>query len=538
MAVHTALEALRGKLVVSCQASEGDAFFGGDSMVRFARAAREGGAVAIRANGPEDVRAIREGAGLPVIGIAKSVWSDGRILITGRFEDAQALVAAGAAMVALDVTVRGQRYGALDRLRRIKHELGVPVLADVATVEEGIAAADAGADAVLSTMRGYTDDTAHLKRFDAEFIGALCEAVRIPVIAEGRIATPEDAAAAMRQGAWAVIVGTAITRPTAITRGFAEAVARTGNGVGDVLGIDLGGTHTKFGAVDGAGRFGCEGFVPTPAGEGRTALLGHLRGVALRLREEAERAGMQPRALGIGTAGWVDPRAGEVVYATGTMPGWTGAAIARELEAATGLPTAVENDANALAVAEKHFGAAKEASDFACITLGTGVGGGMYAGGRLIHGAHFVANAIGHLPVVLDGLPCVCGLRGCLEAYANAAALLRYAGDGYADARAVIAAANGGDERAEAAIREYAHYLAAGAAMVVQMLDPELLVFAGGVAQENPLLLEALRAELEARVSVARLRKLRIAVSSLGYYAGVYGAVAVARERLADAPHR
>jgi glucokinase len=162
----------------------------------------------------------------------------------------------------------------------------------------------------------------------------------------------------------------------------------------------------------------------------------------------------------------------------------------------------------------------------------------VYAGGRLIHGAHFVGNAIGHLPVVLDGLPCVCGLQGCLEAYANAAALLRYAGDGYADARAVIAAANGGDVRAEAAVREYAHYLAAGAAMVVQMLDPELLVFAGGVAQENPLLLEALRMELEARVSVAGLRKLRIAVSSLGYYAGVYGAVAVARERLADAPHR
>lgn len=542
MAVHAVLEAVRGKLIVSCQASEGDAFFGGDGMVRFAQAARDGGAVAIRANGPEDVRAIREGMGLPVIGIAKSVWSDGRILITGRFEDAQALVAAGAAMVALDVTVRGQRFGALERVRRIKQELDVPVLADVATVEEGIAAAEAGADAVLSTMRGYTDDTAHLKRFDAEFIGELCRAVRVPVIAEGRIATPEEAAAAMRQGAWAVIVGTAITRPAAIARGFAEAMALEGARAefraDDVLGIDLGGTHTKFGVIDRQGRLSCEGFVPTPAAEGAVALLAHLRSVALRLRDEAEKAEMRPRALGIGTAGWVNPRTGEVVYATGTMPGWTGAAIARELEAATGLPVAVENDANALAVAEKHFGAAKDASDFACITLGTGVGGGAYAGGRLIHGAHFVGNAIGHLPVVMDGIPCICGLRGCLEAYANAAALLRYAGDGYADARAVIAAARGGEARAQAAVREYAHYLAAGAALVVQMLDPALLVFAGGVAQENPLLLEALRDELETRVSVPVLRKLRIAVSELGYYAGVYGAAAVARERLADAPHR
>jgi putative N-acetylmannosamine-6-phosphate epimerase len=223
------------------------------------------------------VHAIRDAVGLPVIGIAKRVWSDGRILITGQFEDAQELAAAGATMVALDVTARGQRSGALERLQRIRRELGVAVLADIATVEEGIAAARAGADAVLTTMRGYTDETAHLSRFDAEFVGALSRAVSVPVIAEGRIATPAEAEAAMRFGAWAVIVGTAITRPAAITRGFVEAVRRGTSGPGDILGIDLGGTQTKFGVVDAGGNLRGQGHVPTPAGEGAEALMAWLR---------------------------------------------------------------------------------------------------------------------------------------------------------------------------------------------------------------------------------------------------------------------
>lgn len=538
MTVHRAVEGLHGGLVVSCQASEGDAFFGGDGMVRFAKAARDGGAVAIRANGAYDVHAIRDAVGLPVIGIAKRVWSDGRILITGQFEDAQELAAAGATMVALDVTARGQRSGALERLERIRRELGVAVLADIATVEEGIAAARAGADAVLTTMRGYTDETAHLSRFDAEFVSALSRAVPVPVIAEGRIATPEEAEAAMRLGAWAVIVGTAITRPAAITRGFVEAVRRGASGPGDILGIDLGGTQTKFGVVDGGGNLRGQGHVPTPAGEGAKALLAHLEGVARRLLTEASKAGMAPSALGVATAGWVNPDTGEVVYATDTLPGWTGAAIAREMEASLGLPVAVENDANALAVAEKHFGAATGTDHFACITLGTGVGGGIYSGGRLIRGAHCLANAIGHLPIVLDGEPCICGLRGCLEAYANAAALVRYAGAGFGNAREVIAAAHRGNARAQEAIREFARYLAAGTAIVVQMLDGELLALAGGLVQENPLLVETLRSELETRISMPKRRRLRIAVSELGYYAGVYGAAAVARERLGTIPRR
>lgn len=199
------------------------------------------------------------------------------------------------------------------------------------------------------------------------------------------------------------------------------------------------------------------------------------------------------------------------------------------LHAASGLPVAVENDANALAVAEKHFGAAKRARDFVCLTLGTGVGGGCYIGGRLNHGGHFFANALGHIPVVPGGLPCTCGKSGCLEAYANAAALMRYAAPGhFASCENVIAAANAGDQSAQCAIKALAKYLAVGCASIVSVLDPEMLIVGGGLAQDNPLLIQGLTAELSKRVTVWPQRRLEVQASTLGYWAGVLGAAAVA----------
>ena len=531
MTVPEVLAHLQTKLIVSCQAPDHDAFRLPECMARFAQAARDGGAAGIRANGVEDIVAIRRAVNLPVIGIDKRMWSDGRILITPDYDGARQLAASGAEMIALDVTARGQRFGALERLARIKRELGVAVLADIATVEEAIAAERAGADAVLSTMRGYTEETAHVTAFEPGFIAQLRHAVSVPVIAEGRIGTPAEARAAIQNGAWAVIVGTAITRPTTITRRFAAAIesARPLNGA--LLGIDLGGTNTKYGAVDAEGRLLQEGFLSTPTGGGGV-LLEHLKSTARKLAEDTLRAGLEPRALGIATAGWVNPHTGRVVYATDNLPGWTGTRIAEELAAAVDLPVAVENDANALAAAEHQFGAARGCGDFVCITLGTGVGGGCYSGGRLNHGAHFFANALGHIPVVADGLPCTCGLKGCLEAYANAAALLRYAQGAFPSAEQLIQAANSGDARARSAILIYARYLAQGAATIVHLLDPERLILAGGIAQNNPLLIEALESELETRLTVPGHRNLKIAASSLGYYAGVYGAAAVARQFL------
>src|SRR5437879_6166035 len=208
------------RLIVSCQAREGEPFRDSASMAKFAASAVAGGAAAIRARGAEDIRAIRQAVDAPILGICKQMQNDGKLLITASFECAEELVAAGADMVALDVTRRGCEYGALDRLRRIRRELRVPVLADIATLEEALTAADAGADFVLSTMRGYTDETMSVEGFDLSFIAELVERSPVPVIAEGRIETPGQASAALAAGAYAVVVGSAITRPITIARRF------------------------------------------------------------------------------------------------------------------------------------------------------------------------------------------------------------------------------------------------------------------------------------------------------------------------------
>jgi predicted NBD/HSP70 family sugar kinase/putative N-acetylmannosamine-6-phosphate epimerase len=531
---------LEGRLIASCQAAEGDAFRSPDSMARFAQAAITAGAAAIRANGSQDIAAIRAITNVPILGIQKATADDGRTLITPTVEAAQALHAAGASCVALDATSRGRQYGALERIRRIKNELRVPVFADVATVEEGIIAAQAGADSVLSTMRGYTADTAHMNRFDPGFIRDLARACPVPVIAEGRIHSIEEARLAVDAGALAVVVGTAITRPRDIALGFVQAIEteyalRSGRHY--FVGLDLGGTKTKFGIVSSDGRLLFEGHKETPARAGRKELLAHLKATANDVLRQAERIGYGIAGLGIATAGWIDAHSGSVAYATENLPGWTGTPIAAELRDGLNMPTAVENDANALAVAERYFGAGREYRDFVCITLGTGVGGGCYTRGALNRGAHFFANALGHLRIVPDGLPCTCGQRGCLEPYCNAAALLRYGGPRFQDTEQLIQAGNQGDSSAMSAIGTLGRYLAQGCSLIVQMLDPEALILSGGLTQKNVHLARILKAELSILVPAWQERQLAIVTSPLGYYGGVLGAAAIAIENFQKGPN-
>jgi glucokinase-like ROK family protein len=528
-------EKFRKQLIVSCQAAEGDIFHGPDSMMRFAVAASDGGAVGIRANGMEDIRAIRNAVNLPIIGIHKTPLPEGGWLITGSFEEARNLVAAGADIIALDCSSRGQLRGALDRIRKIKTELAVPVMADIATLEEALAAEKAGADLVASTLRGYTLETKHILAFETDFVALLAQKLKVPVISEGRIATPDQAREALRAGAHAVIVGTAVTCPREITKRFVERLrleeVQT-NQQRHFLGIDLGGTNTKWGVVSRTGELLDSAAVPTPAGGGRQVLLDHLKRVAFQALQSAQAKGLSPAGLGIATAGWVDNLTGRVAYATENLPGWTGTPIAQELQSATSLPVAVENDANALALAEKQFGSGRKVDNFVCITLGTGVGGGCIIGGKLHRGSHYFANALGHITLVPEGVPCTCGKKGCLEAYANASALLRFAGDKYKTAEEVIAAASQGNPAAVRAVQTLAAHLATGVACIIHILDPEMVILSGGIMENNSLLLEHFQKELQGRVSVWDLRKIQIQISRLGYFSGVLGAVAALLEKL------
>lgn len=214
------LDGLAGGLIVSCQARDDNPLHGPAFMRAMAIAAELGGAVGIRAQGVADVAAIRSAVRLPIIGIRKIL--DGRpVYITPTFETAAEIVAAGADIVALDATSREREGGvsAPDLIRRIRQELGVRVMADVDDLPSGIAAADAGADLVATTLSGYTSGVTP-RDPDLGLITSLSKSIGGPVIAEGRLWTEEDVRAAFGAGAWAVVVGTAITNPTRITARF------------------------------------------------------------------------------------------------------------------------------------------------------------------------------------------------------------------------------------------------------------------------------------------------------------------------------
>lgn len=217
------LEQIRGKLVVSCQALADEPLHSSFVMGRMALAAKEGGAAAIRAQGVSDILEIRRVTGLPVIGLIKRRQEDSPVYITPTAREVTELLATPCEMVALDATHWRRSGEAAELMARI-HGAGRLALADVATYEEGLEAVKAGADAVSTALAGYTKDSPLTPGPDLALVERLVTALPVPVLAEGRIASPEDLRRAMAAGAWAAVVGSAITRPQLITAEFARAL--------------------------------------------------------------------------------------------------------------------------------------------------------------------------------------------------------------------------------------------------------------------------------------------------------------------------
>lgn len=221
------LEKLRNCMIISCQ-SEGDDPFNADAeyMALFARAAEMGGAKGIRTQGIEKLKAIKRAVNLPVIGLLKSTFEDGTVRITGSFAEVEQLIKAGSDIVAIDGTFRMREgFTGPNFIREVKQRYKCIVLADIATYEEAIACEKAGVDCISTTLNGYTPETFQYHNGpNYEVLERIVKDVKVPVFAEGRYNTPADAKHAMELGAYAVISGTAITRPRVCTSWFVEAV--------------------------------------------------------------------------------------------------------------------------------------------------------------------------------------------------------------------------------------------------------------------------------------------------------------------------
>jgi N-acylglucosamine-6-phosphate 2-epimerase len=221
-------ESLRGGLVVSCQALENEPLFGADIMAKIALSAYQGGAVGIRANTPVDIQAIKNTVPhLPVFGLWKVVVPGfEEVYITPRLIECIAVANAGADVIALDATLRPHPEGTMQELiSAAKAATGRYILADIDTEAAALAAIEAGADAISTTLSGYTPQSPNLPGPDLDLVKRLAtRSLPVPLFAEGRIHTPEDARAALDAGAFAVIVGGAITRPRQITERFCRAL--------------------------------------------------------------------------------------------------------------------------------------------------------------------------------------------------------------------------------------------------------------------------------------------------------------------------
>ena len=310
------------------------------------------------------------------------------------------------------------------------------------------------------------------------------------------------------------------------------------------IGVDVGGTKIAAGVVDESGAVVARIQKDSPAND-RDAIMTTIIDCVNELRAEVE--GVE--TVGVGAAGFVS--SDRNTMASGTNLDWTGVRIGDVVSEGTGLPVVVENDANAAGWAEARFGVGAGRSNVLVVTLGTGVGGAVVIDGHLVRGGAGFAAEIGHINIVPDGRPCGCGLRGCLERYGSgtalgmngfelarfrpdyAARIIELSGGQVRDisGKAVTMAAREGDAAALECYARLADALGAGLADLCAVLDPEIIVLAGGLTEAGIILLTPVRESLEAHLTAHVHRPaIPVVISSSGQEAGIIGAADLARQ--------
>lgn len=226
MQLNNILENWRGGLIVSCQAQANSPLAKMEIISAFAQTAEQNGAVGVRIDSPEHIRGVKTAVKIPVLGIYKMVHNASEVYITPTFEAARKISDAGADIIALDATLRPRPHGEKleDLVKQIRDELKKPLTADVATFAEGINAAEVlGFDAVFTTLSGYTNETKHTVEPDFDLVEKLAARVSLPVICEGRLSSTADVKRAFDCGAFAVVVGNAITGIEQLVQSFVSA---------------------------------------------------------------------------------------------------------------------------------------------------------------------------------------------------------------------------------------------------------------------------------------------------------------------------
>lgn len=317
-----------------------------------------------------------------------------------------------------------------------------------------------------------------------------------------------------------------------------------------VIGLDVGGTFIKAGLVDRRGRILARVKEPTEASGGKMQILENILS-ALQTIEESPLCRRRITAVGLGVPGLINLQQG-VISTSPNFPGWKNFPIQKMLARRIERPLFLENDANAAALGEKWMGAARNSRDFCFFTLGTGVGGGLVLGGKVWHGADGMAGEVGHITIDPQGPRCLCGNRGCLEAYASAKALRRMVREARSAGRAsrffrgltwrqidgesIHRAAKEGDRISLEAFDRMGSALGIGISNLINLLNLERVILGGGLSAAWRFFIPALRAEVKRRAFRAPAQRVKIVRARVGEDAGVLGAAYLAWQGLGIFP--
>ena len=309
------------------------------------------------------------------------------------------------------------------------------------------------------------------------------------------------------------------------------------------VGIDLGGTKLKVASVDYKGSIIDVKVVPTKVEEGPKAVEKDIVKAVWELQKET---GKEPMGIGIGMAGQIERESGVVRFSPNL--GWHNVPLKDDLEASLGMPVFITNDVRAITWGEWIHGAGKGFDDLVCIYVGTGVGGGLVVGGKVVSGTNNTAGEVGHLVVNVNGPSCTCGGKGCLEAIAGGWAIARKArkiagqkpdsskvlldlADGKIEeitAETVVKAFRAGDKISTGILNEVVAALTAGCISLVNLLNPKLLILGGGVIDGMPELVDKIAKGVRGSALPAAVQLVNIVPGKLGNDAGAIGASSLA----------
>lgn len=288
-----------------------------------------------------------------------------------------------------------------------------------------------------------------------------------------------------------------------------------------VIGIDIGGTAVKYGLLTLEGKLLETGEFPTEAEKGVENLYGNICKVIDKYLSK------EVSGIAVSGTGQIDGTVGKVIGGNPIIPGWIGTNLVEKLETKYGIPAVLENDVNCAALGEKWLGAGKGSDSFVCLTIGTGIGGGIVLDGDIFRGDTYVAGEFGHIQIEKNGEQCLCGKKGCYERYASATALVRMVKEKIGkelNGKEIFELEKSGNIAIREVVDKWIDYFTDGLSTIVYIFNPSLIVIGGGVTKQGDYLLNRILKSLDSKLGINYKKNLKIKFAELGNNAGMLGA--------------